>query len=199
VIKADVDGSVEVLMDALSGLPDEEVKVEVVHKGVGSISESDILLAAASGALAIGFNVEANSNAKLLAKNNGVDIRLYDVIYDAINEIKLALEGLLEPEIVEKILGKAEVKQVFKVPKIGFIAGCSVIEGVISRKDRARLVHDDEKVVEGSITSLKHFQDDVKSIEEGKECGIGIEGVRKFEVGDIIETYATEEIKRILA
>lgn len=198
VVKADVDGSVEALADALSALPQDEVKVDIVHKGVGDISESDILLASASGAIAIGFNVRVRSNAKLLAKNNGVDIRQYTVIYDAVNEIKLALEGLLEPEIVVKTLGKAEVKQVFKVSKVGNIAGCSVLEGVISRKDQARVWRDDEQIGEGKVTSLKHFQDDAKSIEEGKECGIGIEGVKSFQVGDIIETFETEEIKRTL-
>jgi len=199
VVKADVDGSLEALIDAFSRLPDEEVKVEIVHQGVGVISESDILLAVASGAITIGFHVGVNSNAKLLAKNSGVDIRQYDVIYDAVNEIRLALEGLLEPEIIEKALGKAEVKQVFKISRVGSIAGCQVLEGIISRKDRARVVRDDEIVFGGNITSLKHFQDEVKVIEEGKECGIGIDGVKGFQEGDIIETYDTEEIRRTLA
>jgi len=199
VVKADMDGSIEAIVNAFSELPDEEVKVDIVHKGVGTISESDILLAAASGAITIGYNVGVHSNAKLLAKNSGVDVRSYDVIYDAVNEIRLALEGLLEPEIVEKALGKAEVRQVFKISRLGSIAGCLVIEGVISKKDRARVIRDDEVVVGGNITSLKHFQNDINSVDEGKECGIGVEGIKNFQEGDIIETFATEEIKRTLA
>ena len=198
VVKADVDGSIEALVDALSHIPSDEVKVDVVHRGVGIISESDVLLAAASGAVVIGFNVTINPNATLVAKNNGVDIRVYNVIYDAINEIKLALEGLLEPDIVEKPLGQAEVLKIFKISKLGTIAGCKMIEGVISRSDTARIRRDGEIIKEGKITSLKHFQDEVKEIDVGKECGIGIEGMKNFEEGDLIETYTTEEVKRTL-
>ena len=198
VVKADVDGSIEALVDALSHIPSDEVKVDVVHHGVGIISESDVLLAAASGAVVIGFNVSINPNATLVAKNNGVDIRVYNVIYDAINEIKLALEGLLEPDIVEKPLGQAEVLKIFKISKLGTIAGCKMIEGVISRSDTARVRRDGEIIKEGKITSLKHFQDEVKEIDVGKECGIGIEGMKNFEEGDLIETYTTEEVKRTL-
>ncbi|MBH31663.1 MAG: translation initiation factor IF-2 [Candidatus Marinimicrobia bacterium] len=198
VVKADVDGSIEALVDALSDIPSKEVKVDVVHRGVGIISESDVLLAAASGGVVIGFNVSVNPNASLVAKNNGIDIRVYSVIYDAINEIKLALEGLLEPDIVEKPLGQAEVLQAFKISRLGTIAGCKMIEGAISRKDTARIRRDGEVIYEGKITSLKHFQDDVKEIDAGKECGIGIEGMKNFEEGDLIETYTTEEVKRTL-
>ena len=198
IVKADVDGSIEALVDTLREIPSDEVGVDIVHTGVGNISESDVLLAQASGAIVIGFNVTSHSNAKLLAKNSGIDIRHYSVIYDAVNEIKLALEGLLEPEIVEKPLGKADVLQVFKFSRLGTIAGCKVNNGTISKKDLARLVRNDEILHEGSITSLKHFQDDVSSIEEGKECGIGIDGVKKFEEGDVIETYSKKEVKRTL-
>jgi translation initiation factor IF-2 len=198
VVKADVDGSIEALVDALSHIPNDEVKVDVVHRGVGIISESDVLLAAASGAVVIGFNVSINPNATLVAKNNGVDIRVYNVIYDAINEIRLALEGLLEPDIIEKPLGQAEVLKIFKISKLGTIAGCKMIEGVISRSDTARIRRDGEIIKEGKITSLKHFQDEVKEIDVGKECGIGIEGMKNFEEGDLIETYTTEEVKRTL-
>ncbi len=198
VVKADVDGSIEALVDALSHIPSDEVKVDVVHRGVGIISESDVLLAAASGAVVIGFNVSINPNATLVAKNNGVDIRVYNVIYDAINEIRLALEGLLEPDIIEKPLGQAEVLKIFKISKLGTIAGCKMIEGVISRSDTARIRRDGEIIKEGKITSLKHFQDEVKEIDVGKECGIGIEGMKNFEEGDLIETYTTEEVKRTL-
>ncbi len=198
VVKADVDGSIEALVDALSHIPSDEVKVDVVHHGVGIISESDVLLAAASNAVVVGFNVSINPNATLVAKNNGVDIRVYNVIYDAINEIRLALEGLLEPDIVEKPLGQAEVLKIFKITKLGTIAGCKMIEGVISRSDTARVRRDGEIIKEGKITSLKHFQNDVKEIDVGKECGIGIEGMKNFEEGDLIETYTTEEVKRTL-
>ena len=198
VVKADVDGSIEALVDAFSDIPSDEVKVDVVHRGVGIISESDVLLAAASGAVVIGFNVTVNANATLVAKNNGVDIRVYNVIYDAINEIKLALEGLLKPDIIEKPLGQAEVLQVFKITKLGTIAGCKMLDGSISNKDTARVRRAGEILHEGKITSLKHFQDDVKEIDAGKECGIGIQGVKNFEEGDLIETYTTEEIKRTL-
>ena len=198
VLKADVDGSIEALVDALSHIPSDEVKVDIVHRGVGIISESDILLATASGAVVIGFNISVNPNATLLAKNNGVDIRVYNVIYDAINEIKLALEGLLEPDIVEKPLGQAEVLQIFKISRLGTIAGCKMIEGIISQSDIARVRRDGEIIKEGKITSLRHFQNDVKEIDAGKECGIGIEGMKNFEEGDLIETYTTEEVKRTL-
>ena len=198
VVKADVDGSIEALVDALADIPSDEVKVDVVHRGLGIISESDVLLAAASNAVVIGFNVTVNANASLVAKNNGVDIRVYNVIYDAINEIKLALEGLLKPDIVEKPLGQAEVLQVFKITKLGTIAGCKMLDGTISNKDTARVRRDGEILHEGKITSLKHFQDDVKEVDAGKECGIGIHGVKNFKEGDLIETYTTEEIKRTL-
>ena len=198
VVKADVDGSIEALVDALSHIPSDEVKVDVVHQSVGIISESDVLLAAASGAVVIGFNVSINPNATLVAKKNGVDIRVYNVIYDAINEIRLALEGLLEPDIIEKPLGQAEVLKIFKISKLGTIAGCKMIEGVISRSDTVRVRRDGEIIKEGKITSLKHFQDEVKEIDAGKECGIGIEGMKNFEEGDLIETYTTEEVKRTL-
>jgi translation initiation factor IF-2 len=198
VLKADVDGSIEALVDALSHIPSDEVKVDIVHRGVGIISESDILLATASGAVVIGFNISVNPNATLLAKNNGVDIRVYNVIYDAINEIKLALEGLLEPDIVEKPLGQAEVLQIFKISRLGTIAGCKMIKGIISQSDIARVRRDGEIIKEGKITSLRHFQNDVKEIDAGKECGIGIEGMKNFEEGDLIETYTTEEVKRTL-
>lgn len=198
VVKADVDGSIEALVDALSDIPSDEVKVDVVHRGVGIISESDVLLAAASGAVVVGFNVTVNPNATLLSKNSGVDIRVYNVIYDAINEIKLALEGLLEPDIIEKPLGQAEVLKIFKITRLGTIAGCKMIDGTISRKNTARVRRDGEIVYEGRITSLKHFQEDVKEVDAGKECGIGIEGMKSFEEGDLIESYTTEEVKRTL-
>ncbi len=199
IIKADVDGSIEALVDAFSNIRSEEVKIDVIHTGVGMISESDVLLASASEAIIIGFSVKTNSNAKLLAKNEGIEIRLYDVIYDVVNEIKMALEGLLEPEVVEETLGRAEVQTVFKISKLGFIAGSQVIEGKINRNDKARVIRDDEVIYEGTITSLKRYKEDIKEVKEGKECGIGIDNVDKFQEGDIIITYAEKKIKQTLS
>ena len=199
IVKTDVEGSIEPLVDSLSNIDSDEVKVQIVHTGVGEISESDILLASASGAIVIGFNVNANSNAKLLAEKERVEIRDYTVIYDAINDIKLALEGLLEPEYVEEITGRAEILQVFEISKLGNIAGCKIIEGRINKSDTVRVRKDGEIVFEGSLSSLKYFKDDVKEIDDGKECGIGVEGFKKYEEGDIIEAFVENEVKRTLA
>ena len=199
LVKSDVDGSMEALIGAMSDIPSDEVKVDVVHKSVGIITESDVLLAAASNAVIIGFNVNLNANASLVAKNNGVEVRTYNVIYDAINEIKLALEGLLEPDIVEKITGRAEVLQVFKITKLGIIAGSKVIDGKIFNSDMAKVLRNNEEIYNGKISSLKHFQDDVKEVDLGKECGIGLEKMKNFQPGDIIQSYTTEEIKRTLS
>ena len=199
LVKSDVDGSMEALIGAISDIPSDEVKVDVVHKSVGIITESDVLLAAASNAVIIGFNINMNANASLVAKKNGVEVRLYNVIYDAINEIKLALEGLLEPDIIEKITGKAEVLQVFKITKLGTIAGSKVLDGKILSSDMVKVLRKDEQIYTGKISSLKHFQEDVKEVVSGKECGIGLEKMKNFEPGDIIESYTTEEIKRTLS
>ena len=199
LVKSDVDGSMEALIGAISDIPSDEVKVDVVHKSVGIITESDVLLAAASNAVIIGFNINMNANASLVAKKNGVEVRLYNVIYDAINEIKLALEGLLEPDIIEKITGKAEVLQVFKITKLGTIAGSKVLDGKILSSDMVKVLRKDEQIYTGKISSLKHFQEDVKEVDSGKECGIGLEKMKNFEPGDIIESYTTEEIKRTLS
>jgi len=199
LVKSDVDGSMEALVGAISEIPSDEVKVEVVHKSVGIISESDVLLAAASNAVIIGFNISMNSNASLVAKKNGVEVRTYNVIYDAINEIRLALEGMLEPDIIEKTIGKAEVLQVFNISKLGVIAGSKVINGKISSTDLVRVIRNDEKIFSGKVSSLKHFQKDVKEVDSGKECGIGIERMKDFKLGDFIESFSTEEIKRTLS
>lgn len=198
VIKGDVDGSVEALSETLEKLNTEEVGVNIIHKAVGMISESDVLLAEASDAVIIGFNVQVQSNATLQAKQSGVEIRSYSVIYNAVEDLKLALEGLLEPDKVEEIVGRAEVQAQFKIPKIGFIAGAKVTEGNIVRNGKARLLRDDEIIAEGVVSSLKRFKDDAKEVKEGLECGIGIDGVNKYEEGDIIELYAVKEIKRTL-
>ena len=199
IIKGDVDGSIEALSETLGKLHTEEVQVKVIHQAVGMITESDVLLAETSNAVIIGFSVQVASNAKLQAKQSGVDIRNYTVIYDAVEDVKLALEGLLEPEIKEDITGKALVQVQFKVPKIGFIAGSKVSEGIIKRSDKARLIREDEIILDNcDISSLKRFQEDVKEVKEGLECGIGLTGSTKYKEGDIIEVYEVNEIKRKL-
>ena len=198
VIKGDVDGSVEALTESLEKIKNDEVGIKVIHKGVGMVTESDVLLAEASKAIIIGFHVQISSNARLQANQAGVDIRSYNIIYQAVEELKLALEGMLEPEKVEKSLGKAEVLTQFKIPKIGFIAGCKVIEGLIIRNGKARLIRDGDLFSEGLINSLKRHKDDSKEVKEGLECGIGIVGVKKFIEGDIIEVYEIKDKKRKL-
>ncbi|MFA5833072.1 MAG: translation initiation factor IF-2 [Bacteroidota bacterium] len=198
VVKGDVDGSVEALADSLMKLSTEEVKIRVIHKGVGAISESDIVLAAASRAVIVGFHVRPNLNARRLAETEKVDIRLYSIIYDAINEIKNALEGLLAPTVTEEIVATVEVRDTFKVPKIGLIAGCFVLDGKITRNSKVRLVRDSVSVFTGGLVSLKRFKDDVKEVEKGFECGLGLENFNDVKVGDIIEAYKLVETKRKL-
>ena len=198
IIKGDVDGSVDVLSETLVKINTDEVEIKVIHKAVGMVTESDVLLAEASNAVIIGFSVQVGSNAKLQATQARVDIRTYNVIYNVVDELKMAMEGLLEPDKVETVLGKATVQQQFKIPKIGFIAGCRVDEGLIVRNTQARLLRDEEIIGEGAITSLKRFQDDAREVKEGLECGIGIEGIKKYQDGDIIEVYEIREVKRKL-
>jgi len=198
IIKGDVDGSIEVLAESLEKIKHEEVGVRVIHKAVGMVNESDVLLAAASNAVVIGFHVQVSSNAKLLANQEGVEIRSYTVIYNAVEEIKLALEGLLEPEKVENIIGRASVQELFKIPKIGFIAGSKVDEGVIKRGEKARVIREEEVIHEGNVNSLKRFKDDVKEVKEGMECGIGVDDFSKFKEGDEIVVFEIQKIKRKL-
>ena len=198
VIKGDVDGSVEALAESLEKLNTSEVGIKVIHKAVGMVTESDVLLAEASKAVIIGFHVQVSSNARLQARQAGVDIRTYNVIYQAVEELTMALEGMLEPDKVESSLGKAEVLTQFKIPKIGFIAGCKVLEGLIIRNGKARVTRDGEILTEGLINSLKRHKDDAKEVKEGLECGIGVDGVKKFQEGDIIEVYEIREVKRKL-
>ena len=198
VIKADQGGPAEALADALSQLGTSEVKVEVVHRGVGAITESDILLARASGAIIIGFHVRPDNNARAAAERENVDIKLYRIIYEAVADVRSALEGMLRPEQREVVLGDAEVLETFKVPKIGLIAGCAVRSGVIRRDGRVRVIRDSIEVYEGTIHSLRRFKDDVKEVRDGFECGIGIENFNDLKVGDRIECYRTEEIARTL-
>ncbi|MCU0643588.1 MAG: translation initiation factor IF-2 [bacterium] len=199
VIKGDVDGSVEAINDSLIKLSGDEVTVKVIRKGVGGISESDVLLASASRAIIIGFQVRPTIQAREIATKEKVDIRLYKVIYDAISDVRNALEGLLEPDILEENLGTVEVRQTFKVPKIGTVAGCHVQSGKISRNDLVRLYHEDKLTYEGRLSSLKRFKDDVKEVVAGFECGVGLERFDDIKIGDIIEAYKLVAVKRKLS
>jgi translation initiation factor IF-2 len=174
------------------------VKVEIVHRAVGAISENDVALAAASNAIVIGFHVRPNLDARRLAAAEHVDIRLYSVIYDCINEVRAALEGLLAPEQKEEVLGTVTVREIFKVPKIGTISGCYVLEGKITRTNKVRVVRDGLEVFAGSITSLRRFKDDVREVDAGYECGIGLENFNDVKVGDTMEAFKMVEIKRKL-
>ncbi|MEO8089320.1 MAG: translation initiation factor IF-2 [Gemmatimonadales bacterium] len=199
IIKADQGGPAEALADALAQLSTSEVRVDVVHRGVGAITESDILLAKASGAIVLGFHVRPDSNARSAAEREQVDVRTYRIIYEAVEDVRNALEGLLKPEERETVLGEAEVLQLFKVSKVGTIAGCMVRSGTIQRTAKARVVRDGSPVYTGALSSLKRFKDDVKEVREGLECGIGIENFNDLKPGDRIESFRMEEIKRTLA
>jgi translation initiation factor IF-2 len=198
IVKADVDGSAEALSDSLMKLSTNEVKVQVIYKGVGGISESDVLLAMASSAVIIGFHVRPNLKARQLAQKEDVDIRIYSIIYDAINEVKNALEGMLSPTISEEVTATVDVRDVFKISKIGTIAGCHVRDGKIMRNNHVRLVRDGIEVFDGTIASLKRFKEDVREVEQGFECGIGLENYNDIKNGDVIEAYKTVETKRKL-
>jgi len=198
IVKGDVDGSVEALSESLVKLSNDEVKVNVIHKGVGAINDADVLLAAASQAIIVGFHVRPLTSTRKLAETENVEIRLYSVIYDAINEVKSALEGLLAPEIKEEILGVVEVRETFKVPKIGTVAGCYVQEGKMTRNAKVRLIRDGIVIYEGTLSSLKRFKDDVREVDSGYECGMGIAGYNDIKVGDSIEAFKFVEQKRTL-
>ncbi|MCD6204425.1 MAG: translation initiation factor IF-2 [Candidatus Marinimicrobia bacterium] len=198
VLKCDVDGSVEAISESLNSIGNEEVAVSVTHKAAGHVTESDVLLAKASEAVIIGFNVTANPKVKEVAKKENVEIRHYSVIYELIDDIKAALEGLLSPEKVEEHLGTIEVREVFKIPKIGFVAGSYVKEGKVTRNAMGRIKRNDEVLHEATIVSLKRFKDDVKEVAEGFECGIALEGFSKYEPGDIIEAFNVKSVKRKL-
>jgi translation initiation factor IF-2 len=197
IIKADVQGSLEAIVDALDKLPQSEVRIDVIHRGVGGITENDVALAAASSAVIIGFNVRPDPNARDLADKEGVDLRLYRVIYQALDEIRQALTGLLAPSVQEADLGRAEVRALFRTPR-GVIAGCMVTRGTIGRNHLARLVRDGTIVWTGRLASLRRFKDDVREVAEGFECGIGLEGFQDIHEGDVIETYEIHEVARTL-
>jgi translation initiation factor IF-2 len=193
VVKADVQGSVETLRDSLTKLSADEVKVSVILAGVGAITESDVMLARASGAIVIGFHVRPEPAARKAAEGQGVDIRTYQVIYEATEDVQKAMVGLLPPTVSESFLGRAEVRQTFNVPRIGTIAGCYVVEGMIRRNALARLLRDGVQVHEGRIGSLKRFKDDAREVQTGFECGIGLEGYNDVKIGDTIEVFVVEE------
>ena len=195
VLKGDVQGSVEALKEALLKMSAPEVKVVVIHSAVGGITESDVLLASASNAIIIGFNVTPESKARHLAEREKVDIRFYNIIYNAVADVKAAMEGLLAPTLKERVLGRAEVRQTFGVPKLGMIAGSYVLEGTISRAAAGvRLIRDNVVIYEGKLSSLRRFKDDVREVQTGYECGIGIENYNDLKPGDIIEAFAIDKI-----
>ncbi len=198
IIKGDVDGSVEALQDALLQIEHEEVRLSVIHRAVGAISESDILLASASDAIIIGFNVRPDANAREVAARERIDIRLYRVIYEVVEDIRAALSGLLAPKIEENVQGEAQVRELFQVPRVGTIAGCLVSQGLIHRTTNARVLRDGVIIYEGRIGSLRRFKDDVREVQNGFECGIGIENFDDVKVGDVIETYERVETTRTI-
>jgi translation initiation factor IF-2 len=198
IVKGDVDGSVEALADSLIKLSTEEVQVSVIYKAVGQISESDIMLASASDAIIVGFQVRPSTQARKLAEQEAIDIRLYSIIYNAIEEIKSAIEGMLEPTIEEKILGNAQIREVFKITKVGTVAGCMVTDGKLVRNAKIRLIRDGVVVFSGALSSLKRFKDDAKEVASGFDCGLTIHNYNDMREGDYVEAYEEVEVKRKL-
>jgi len=198
VIKADMQGSVEALTESLERLSTDEVKLKVIHSSVGTVTESDVMLASASNAIVLGFNVKADPKAATQAQANGVDMRSYNVIYDAINDVKAALSGMLAPEIREVVLGRAQVRQLFPISKVGTIYGSAVTEGKMVRGAKARIKRGETVLGESTVSSLKRFKDDVREVLQGLECGIGIEGIKGVQPNDVIEAFTTEEVARTL-
>ena len=198
IIKADVQGSTEALVHALTKLSTDEVRVQVVHSAVGGITETDINLAAASQAVIIGFNVRADQQARKLAEQEDVDIRYYNIIYDAVDEVRAAMSGMLSPEKKETALGLLEIRQVIRVPKVGLIAGCRVLEGVVRRNASARLLRDNVVIWTGELASLKHFKDDVREVQAGNECGLSLKGYDDIKVDDQLEIFEVTEVARTL-
>ena len=198
IVKGDVDGSIEALSDSLIKLSTPEVQVNVIHKAVGAISESDVTLAAASDAVIIGFQVRPSVAARRLAENDGVDIRLYSIIYDAIEEVKDAMAGMLSPELKEEVTGTAEVLQTYKISKVGTIAGCMVREGKVKRTSKVRLIRDGIVIYTGELGSLKRFKDDVKEVSSGYDCGLNIANYNDVKEGDMIEAYEEVEVSKTL-
>jgi translation initiation factor IF-2 len=198
VLKADVQGSVEALADSLVKLSTDEVKVKIIASGVGGFSETDVNLAAASNAIMIGFNVRADATARKLAEQEGVDLRYYSIIYEVIDEVKAAMVGKLKPEFKQQIIGLAEVRDVFRHPKFGAIAGCMVVEGVVRRHNPIRVLRDNVVIFEGELDSLRRFKDDVNEVRNGMECGMGVKNYNDVRVGDHIEVFETVQVQRTL-
>jgi len=198
VVKSDVQGSLEAISSSLSKLGTDEVKMRVLHAAVGGINESDVTLARASGAMIIGFNVRANPQARDMARRDNIDIRYYSIIYNVIDDMKAALSGLLAPQVREKFLGNAAIREVFNITKIGKVAGCMVTEGVVKRGAKVRLLRDNVVIHEGSLKTLKRFKDEVREVKEGYECGMAFENYHDIQAGDVIECFEMEEIARAL-
>jgi translation initiation factor IF-2 len=198
IVKGDVDGSVEALSDSLLKLSTQKVAVSIIQKSVGQISESDVLLASASDAIIVGFQVRPSAAARRLAENEEIEIRLYSIIYDAINDVKAAMEGMLEKEMEEVIVGNAEVRNIFKITKVGTVAGCMVTDGYMKRQNPIRLIRDGIVVYAGKLTSLKRHKDDASEVRAGFDCGMSIEGFNDMKEGDVIESYEMREVKRSL-
>jgi translation initiation factor IF-2 len=196
ILKGDVDGSVEALSDSFSKLSTEEIQIKIIHKGVGAITESDVLLASASDAIIIGFNVRPAGNAKQLADKEEIDIKTYSIIYDAIDDLKDAMEGMLSPEMKEEISGTAEIRETFKISKIGTVAGCMVLDGKIFRSSKIRLIREGVVIYTGDLVALKRFKDDVKEVSKGYDCGIQIKGYNDIEINDLIECFSQVEVKK---
>jgi len=197
-LRADVQGTLEAFGKAIEQLSTDEIRVKILHEGTGTITESDVLLAAASDALIIGFNVRPSAKVQELAKNEKVDIRCYDVIYHALDDIRNAMVGMLEPTFKEDVIGAAEVRETFSVPKVGTIAGCFVVNGRIERNAHVRVLRDGVVVYTGRVGSLRRFKDDVKEVQTGYECGIGVENFNDIKVGDVLEVFVMEEVAREL-
>jgi translation initiation factor IF-2 len=198
IVKGDVDGSIEALSDSLLQLSTEEIEVKIIHKAVGQISESDVLLASASEAIILGFQVRPSANARKLAEQEKVEIKLYSIIYDAINEVRDAMEGMLAPKVEEEIVGNVEIREIFKISKVGTVAGCYVTDGYIKRTNRIRIIRDGIVIYEGELATLKRFKDDVNEVRAGYECGLNIRGFNDIKVGDVVESYEQRETKRTL-
>jgi len=198
VVKADVRGSLEALMGALTELGNDEVKVNVVSGGVGGLTESDVTLAITSEAIIFGFNVRADTGARRIAEQENIEVRYYNVIYDLIDDVKAALTGMLSPELREEIVGIAEVRDVFRSPKFGLIAGCMVTEGTVYRAKPIRVLRDNVVIYQGELESLRRFKDDASEVRNGMECGIGVKNYNDVKVGDLIEVYDVNEVARTL-
>jgi translation initiation factor IF-2 len=198
ILKGDVDGSVEALTDSFQKLSTDEIELKIIHKGVGAITESDVLLASASEAIIVGFNVRPAGNARMIADREEIDIRTYSIIYDAINDLRDAMEGMLSPEMKEEVTGNVEIREVYKISKVGNIAGCMVMSGKIMRSSLIRIIRDGVVVHSGELTALKRFKDDVKEVAKGYDCGVQIKGFNDIKEGDVIEAYEEVAVKKKL-